>query len=115
VIVFGLQISAGCVAPVVAMTLTDQTGNALDLEPLDSLLFRMVDARDGHVQVNDVEATKAQVDGSAETFGQVFYQWTVSDTSRPGLYRAWFVVDQGSGPTRYPIGEALYVLVEPAP
>jgi hypothetical protein len=110
-----LEIQQGDVTPIVALTLTDQAGQPVNLAPLTSIKFRMVDARDRHVQVNSADATKVQADGQSATFGQVMYQWTTTDTARPGLYRAWFVVDLGSGPTHYPLAEDLYILVTRQP
>lgn len=111
---FGLQVYAGDVAPIPAMTLTDQAGNAVNLSPLVSLTFRMVDARDGTVMVNNLPATKVQSDGDQTTWGQVAYQWRPIDTASPGLYRAFFIFDGGGGTTRYPIADDFYVLIKPA-
>lgn len=111
---FTLSLYAGDVAPIPAMTLTDQSGTAVNLSPFESLVFRLVDHHDGHVQVNNLDATKVQSDGDATTWGQVAYQWTAADTIRPGLYRAWFIYDGGSGPQRFPIGEDFFVLIKPA-
>jgi hypothetical protein len=108
-----LQVCQGDIAPIPALTLTDQAGGPVNLFPFTSLTFRMVDARDGHVQVDSLPATKVQSDADAGTWGQVMYQWRTADTNRPGLYRAWFILDQGSGPTHYPIQEELYILIEP--
>lgn len=109
-----LTLYAGDVAPVPALVLCDQAGNPVNLNPVASLTFRMADARDGHVAVS-AAATKTQDDGEPSTFGQVFYAWAPADTARPGLYRAWFIFDGGSGPCRFPVGEDFYVLIKPAP
>lgn len=104
---------AGEIGPVPALVLTDQAGNPVNLDPLTSLTFRMINRHNG-VTVVDATAVKAQVDGQEATWGQVYYQWTTTDTATPGLYRAWFVVDQGSGPTRYPLEEDFLILIKPA-
>ncbi len=111
---FTLSLYAGDVGPIPAMTLTDQSGQAVNLNPMSSLTFRLVDARNGAVQVNNQPATKVQSNDDARTFGQVAYQWTTQDTARAGLYRAWFIFDGGSGPERFPISEDFYVLIKPA-
>ena len=110
-----LQMQAGDISPVVALTLLDQVGQPVNLNPFVSLTFRMVGVKDGWVQINNVDAIKAQDDDDPETFGQVFYQWTSTDTARAGLYQCWFLFDGGSGVTHYPIGEKLYVLIDPSP
>jgi hypothetical protein len=77
-------------APVLEATLTDASGEPIDLTGA-SVLFKMATPRNGETVVD----TSARIaDASA---GLVRYPWAAEDTAEPGRYRAEFVVTYADG------------------
>jgi len=77
--------------PLLQAQLTDEEDKPLNLQFVDSVLFRMYDPRSGET----VTLSNAIIDNEAN--GVVQYAWESSDTNTPGRYRAEFVVRYPSG------------------
>lgn len=106
-------LTAGDVAPAPLQVLKDQNGTPLDLSS-GTVRFQMENYHTGH-QVLDQEATILQNNQNSNTFGQVVYYWNTNDTSIPGLYRAWFLSQLGSGPQHHPADGSFLIMIRKKP
>jgi hypothetical protein len=104
---------AGDVAPPPSAVLTDARGLPLDLAGVQTVKFRLVEYHSDTVRVDNQVASVLQVENDPNTLGWVVYYWRPGDTSVPGLYRGFFVVDWGNGPQTFPPTGDYYILIEP--
>lgn len=86
-------IAQGNTLPVLQTQLTDESGNAVNLQEA-TVNFRMEEARGGQIVF---EKDCVIVDQSN---GIVRYLWDDNDTEKPGRYRGTFVVDYTFGETQ---------------
>lgn len=101
----------GDVSPPALALLTDTAGQPLNLLlPGTTVRFRMVEVHRGFVQV-DRPATVLQDANIPATNGQVAFVFSASDTEEPGLYQAWFLVNQGNGIQHFPPDNSYFVLI----
>lgn len=102
-------IKAGDNASIIAATLTDDAGDAVDIEGA-SVRFHMAPISGATAPVVDAAATNLQ-SGATAYIGNVSYTWAANDTQTAGLYLAeWEVVFAGGSTQTYP--NADYFLVQ---
>ncbi len=97
-------------------TLTDSDGERIDIRAVN-IYFRMVDFFSNDVVIDNATAVKQQTNDDPETWGDVYYNWTVGETDATGLYRAWFVLQEPTSnrTTRFPVRSDLFILIQDTP
>lgn len=100
--------------PVLEVTLTDQTGAAVDLTSATSVNFVMTDPTTDTVLVNHA------ITAVDLAHGVVSYVWRTGDTARVGNFTASFLVTYANGTQTYPTATDLSIamlaaIIPPAP
>jgi hypothetical protein len=73
----------------------------IDLDPAETVVFRMILASDGSVKVDDeVAVIVTRGDAVAVTPAQVRYDWRTEDVDTAGSYLGWFI-RQSDGQTEH--------------
>ena len=89
--------------------------NMMDLIESSAIFFSMVDVETGIPRINTRPAgitTKTKLDPDAEQEYYVYYQFTGSDTKKPGRYEGQFLFRNDDGTLILPIREKLYINIQ---
>jgi hypothetical protein len=97
----------GDLQPPLSVSLTDDTGNVVDVTTALSVKFRMAPSIT-HVELFSRDAT---IDDGAN--GQFSYLWQAGDTDTAGTFYGEFVVTWSTGPQTFPVSGYLTIVIEP--
>lgn len=105
-----ITLTAGDLYPVLRVTLTDDTGNPLDLSNADSAEFTLR-AAGGAAPLFTADATIID----PPTQGTIEYAWRYPNTENPGDYEGSFRVRYPIGTITYPTRNRIAVHIAPSP